>query len=360
MREALQEQLRYSKELGEKQKDSSESESEPSDDDPETLLASAANAAESMADEMQTVENPWMQSTLKRLRKSRIESGAITESEFAAISEPPANEPSANGPSAKEPPANGSPSVGSNKNKEQVTAASNQIMTRSKRKLQENVEKKRSERKSMNDKKANISSTEDIDAIFAKVDDPKNSAGKAKIIRPDVEEIVIESSEKVKKILPKRLQKNSPKVRPEPVKGHPGPVKGHPRPMKGRPEPVKVRPEPMLDPEKFLRAPAKPLFSATSEIIEVMDEEIEKNLDADSQANLIAEAFADDDVVAEFSAEKSAIAERDRPKPVDLTLPDGAIGRALGSMKRKERKKNFSSPRRNRRKKIAKTDFCLG
>jgi len=112
----------------------------------------------------------------------------------------------------------------------------------------------------------------------------------------------------------------------------------------------------MLDPEKFLRAPAKPLFSASSEVIEAMDEGIEK--DANSQANLIAEAFADDDVIAEFAAEKSAIAERDRPKPVDLTLPGwGAwTGPGVDETKRKQKKK-FWFPR-NRRKN-EKTGFCL-
>ena len=35
----------------------------------------------------------------------------------------------------------------------------------------------------------------------------------------------------------------------------------------------------------------------------------------------IAEAFAQDDVVDEFVAEKKAMEERDKPKDIDLTLP---------------------------------------
>ncbi len=39
------------------------------------------------------------------------------------------------------------------------------------------------------------------------------------------------------------------------------------------------------------------------------------------QRMTIAQAFADDDVIAEFREEKRALEERDKPKDIDLSLP---------------------------------------
>ncbi len=43
--------------------------------------------------------------------------------------------------------------------------------------------------------------------------------------------------------------------------------------------------------------------------------------DADEQAALLAQAFEDDDVIADFEAEKRAVEEAEQPKDIDLCLP---------------------------------------
>lgn len=316
MREALQQQLRYSKELSEKMKgDSSESEDEAvADEDPESLIASAAMAAENLIDEIQTAENPWMRSTLKKVRENQKESGSsgTTESPILATSE-------------------GLKSSTDSKKQDAKKTVPNEIMTRSKKKLQKNVEEKETkllQRKSPsnNDKSMNIASM-DIDEIFDKVEN-RESVEKTKIIRPEIQEIAVKTSEKKRKNSPKKSQESEEKTE-------------------------KMRPEPMLDPEKYLKAPAKQLFSAPSDLVETMEESIEEENGAgeleNSQANLIAEAFADDDVLAEFAAEKSAIEERNRPKPVDLTLPGWGDWVGPGVRERKRKKKRFLTPAKKRK-----------
>ncbi len=74
---------------------------------------------------------------------------------------------------------------------------------------------------------------------------------------------------------------------------------------------VKVDPKKVLTVEHHIRASHAPLM--------VEDEDV---AEAERQHELtIAEAFATDDVVDEFSVEKKAIMERDKPKDIDLTLP---------------------------------------
>ncbi len=54
----------------------------------------------------------------------------------------------------------------------------------------------------------------------------------------------------------------------------------------------------------------------------------------------IAAAFADDDVIEEFSAEKSAIRDREKVKNIDLTLPGWGEwgGDGMQVSKRKKRR----------------------
>lgn len=63
-------------------------------------------------------------------------------------------------------------------------------------------------------------------------------------------------------------------------------------------------------------------------------------LDANEQEALLAQAFEDDDVVADFEAEKRAIEQAEQPKDVDLSLPGWGewTGPGIGvSRKKKER-----------------------
>jgi U3 small nucleolar RNA-associated protein 14 len=54
----------------------------------------------------------------------------------------------------------------------------------------------------------------------------------------------------------------------------------------------------------------------------------------------IQEAFADDDVLAEFEKDKAETIERDRPKAIDLSLPGWGewAGSGVTVNKRKKRK----------------------
>jgi U3 small nucleolar RNA-associated protein 14 len=67
--------------------------------------------------------------------------------------------------------------------------------------------------------------------------------------------------------------------------------------------------------------------------------EIEPQQREEHQMN-IQEAFADDDVLAEFEKEKTDINERDRPKTIDLSLPGWGewAGSGVQVNKRKKRK----------------------
>ena len=73
---------------------------------------------------------------------------------------------------------------------------------------------------------------------------------------------------------------------------------------------------PNVDPGNFIE-PTKIQGSDLPEIIGYNEQEEEE----ESQKDLIAEAFADDDVVEDFRAEKDALVAASKPKNIDLTLP---------------------------------------
>ncbi|CAG2231553.1 UTP14 [Mytilus edulis] len=55
----------------------------------------------------------------------------------------------------------------------------------------------------------------------------------------------------------------------------------------------------------------------------------------------IAQAFADDDVIEEFSQEKKKVENRDKPKDIDLTLPGWGEWGGTGVKVSKKKKKRF-------------------
>ena len=76
---------------------------------------------------------------------------------------------------------------------------------------------------------------------------------------------------------------------------------------------------PDVDPSKFMEPVPIP-GTQLPEIIGFNEEE--NNMEEEqSQKELIAEAFADDDVVESFRAEKEALVAASKPKNIDLTLP---------------------------------------
>merc|ERR1712037_642589 len=61
-----------------------------------------------------------------------------------------------------------------------------------------------------------------------------------------------------------------------------------------------------------------------------------------SQKDLIAEAFADDDVVESFRAEKEALVAASKPKNIDLTLPGWGEWGGGGAVPSKRKRKRFT------------------
>lgn len=74
----------------------------------------------------------------------------------------------------------------------------------------------------------------------------------------------------------------------------------------------------------------------------------------EEQRNLIAEAFADDNVVQEFKREKEELAEDQKPKDIDLSLPGWGewtgAGTGRQSLKNKKKKFTVKAPKSKARK----------
>ncbi|XP_071114020.1 U3 small nucleolar RNA-associated protein 14 homolog A-like [Haliotis cracherodii] len=106
-----------------------------------------------------------------------------------------------------------------------------------------------------------------------------------------------------------------------------------------------------VDPKKLFTLETKLSHSAAVDII--TDED--GGMDFEEQQRMtIAQAFADDDVVDEFTKEKANIADRDKPKSIDLSLPGWGEWGGTGLKPSKKKKKRFTlkgpdaAPRRDR------------
>ena len=90
-----------------------------------------------------------------------------------------------------------------------------------------------------------------------------------------------------------------------------------------------------VDPKKLLNLESKLNKSKMPDMV-VDDDDID---DEEQQRMTIAQAFADDDVIEEFSQEKKNVVNRDKPKDIDLTLPGwgewGGTGIKLSKKKKK-------------------------
>ncbi|KAK8729181.1 hypothetical protein OTU49_008667 [Cherax quadricarinatus] len=104
-----------------------------------------------------------------------------------------------------------------------------------------------------------------------------------------------------------------------------------------------------VDPTKFLQVPTRKLATAMPDNVgrsgEGLDDD-ENDEDEDAE-NIIREAFADDYLIEEFSYEKAAARERDKPKVVSLALPGWGdwTGPNIKMSKRKIRKFRIPAPR---------------
>jgi len=95
---------------------------------------------------------------------------------------------------------------------------------------------------------------------------------------------------------------------------------------------------PNVDPDNFINVEPKDIGSDLPEIIGY--NELEE--DNEDQRDIIAEAFADDDVVESFKAEKAALIEAKKPKDIDLTLPGWGEWGGGGAVPSKRKRKRFT------------------
>lgn len=97
--------------------------------------------------------------------------------------------------------------------------------------------------------------------------------------------------------------------------------------------------EVFVDPKKLFTLETKISDIANPEVTG-RDGEEEESDGEEAQRSIIAQAFADDDVIDEFVKEKNAIVDRDKPTDIDLFLPGwGAWGGESVKVSKKKRKK---------------------
>ncbi|CAH1800307.1 unnamed protein product [Owenia fusiformis] len=90
-----------------------------------------------------------------------------------------------------------------------------------------------------------------------------------------------------------------------------------------------------VDPKNSMTLETKINQSAIPKILDGEDQ------DEDDQRMTISEAFADDDVIDDFTAEKQEAEERDKPKDINLTLPGWGDWGGAGIQPSKKKTKRF-------------------
>ncbi|CAD6197861.1 unnamed protein product [Caenorhabditis auriculariae] len=102
--------------------------------------------------------------------------------------------------------------------------------------------------------------------------------------------------------------------------------------------------EKMIDPSKFLELTTSDVAKVSSDFVEKMDEFDEET------ANVISEAFKDDDVIGDFEIVKDEVQQKEKPKDVDLTLLGWGSWVGPGTTENKRRKKFVIKARKKKRK----------
>lgn len=95
---------------------------------------------------------------------------------------------------------------------------------------------------------------------------------------------------------------------------------------------------PNVDPQRFI----EPTVIQGQDLPEIQGYNEEEEEEEASQQELIAEAFADDDVVDDFKAEKAALVAASKPKAIDLTLPGWGEWGGGGAKPSKRKRKRFT------------------
>ncbi|CAB3369911.1 Hypothetical predicted protein [Cloeon dipterum] len=99
-----------------------------------------------------------------------------------------------------------------------------------------------------------------------------------------------------------------------------------------------------IDPTKFLDP--KPLKSSQGELVVIGGEDLDADPISQDQKAMLAELFADDDVIDDFQKEKQELNEASKPKEVDLTLPGwGEWGGSNLPVSTRKRKKFILKPK---------------
>ena len=113
------------------------------------------------------------------------------------------------------------------------------------------------------------------------------------------------------------------------------------KPSNNKPEKPKEKSSlPNVDPNDFLTMNPKSIGSDLPEIVGYND--LEEDNDEEDQRDIIAEAFADDNVIDEFKKEKKMLIDSKKPKDIDLTLPGWGEWGGGGVMPSKRKRRRFT------------------
>ena len=113
------------------------------------------------------------------------------------------------------------------------------------------------------------------------------------------------------------------------------------KPSNNKPDKPKEKSSlPNVDPNDFLSMNPKSIGSDLPEIVGYND--LEGDNDDDDQRDIIAEAFADDNIVDEFKKEKKMLIDSKKPKDIDLTLPGWGEWGGGGAMPSKRKRRRFT------------------
>ncbi|XP_038604247.1 U3 small nucleolar RNA-associated protein 14 homolog A isoform X3 [Tachyglossus aculeatus] len=342
-RKAMQEQLAKNKELTVKVQKASDSEEEKEPEEDSSLIPEAVNEVQMSTDG----PNPWMQRTLGKDTKD------------AAVPEEP------------KPPAQ-APALEESESEEEEPGAEVESLLRE-------FQERRSRRQSVASKKAREKGVKDpfrgeekevlahlkvfsqkIDSQQAKVAKKPEAPAPQAVAAPQetvqVEEgpLLDERLERVRtledidRLGSEERVEEEPLLRPPPEGGRQGPRP----PVADRPPEKKQK---IISLKAILEVNSQPVESSAAPIMVQEEEEEEQEMgEEETQKQMIQEAFAGDDVVADFLKEKHQAEEASKPQTVDLTLPGWGEWGGVGLKPSRKKQQRFlikppeGSPRKDR------------
>merc|ERR1711872_36618 len=97
-----------------------------------------------------------------------------------------------------------------------------------------------------------------------------------------------------------------------------------------------------VDPDNFITIEPKTLHSSLPNVYGYNEDDNTDEDEDEDQRQVIAEAFAEDDVMADFVKEKEELVAASKPKDIDLTLPGWGEWGGGGLMPSKRKRKRFT------------------